>query len=183
MLALFAALLIATAWLPDRPHLYFDLGVAVMFIAAIIAIARFSLRQNVESPHAEMGSLLHGVGAAGAIVGVLTIALTGESVGVEKIGRLLLGYGIGAVLGAGLGVLVAILVYWPVDVVVRTLFKGSYRQEAVTLGLFTGGLMLIPIVASVGMHWTFVASALLFAVGAHRAAAMHERCTRRRRRP
>lgn len=180
LLAIFVALIVATFWLPDRPHLYFDLGIALIFIGAIIAIGRYSLRQNIERPHADMGSLLHGLGVAGAIYGVLTIALTGDSVGVEELLRLTVGYGIGAVLGAVWTVLIGILAYWPVHVVVRKLFKGGYRHEAATLGLVTGAVALVPVVVMAGMNWTPVASALLCGVCAHRAAAMHKRITRRR---
>jgi len=178
--AVVIAIVVATIWLPDRPHLYFDLGIAVVFIAAVIAIARYSLRQNIERPHADMGSLLHGLGVGGAIFGVLTIALTGDSVGVEEILRLTVGFSMGAVLGAVWTVLIGILAYWPVHVVVRNLFKGTYRQEAVTLGLLTGGLALVPVVVTAGANWTVVVSAVLCAVGAHRAAAMHQRIQRRR---
>ncbi len=179
LLAVVVAIIVATFWLPDRPHLYFDLGIALVFIGAIIAVARYSLTQNIERPHADMGSLLHGLGVAGAIYGVLAIALTGDSVGVEEILRLTVGYSMGAVLGAVWTVLIGILAYWPVHVFVRKLFKGSYRQEAVTLGLFTGGLALVPVVVMSGMNWTPVASALLCGVCAHRAAAMHKRFMRR----
>lgn len=179
LLAVFVAVIVAMLWLPDRPHLYFDLGIALIFLGAIIAVGRYSLRQNIERPHAEMGSLLHGIGVAGAIYGVLWIALTGDSVGVEEILRLTVGYGIGAVLGAVWTVLIGILAYWPVHVVARNLFKGSYRQEAVTLGLLTGGLALVPAAVTAGFDWTLVASALLSAVCAHRAAAMHKRFMRR----
>lgn len=177
-----AAFVYCAFQIPDRPHLYFDLGIALVFSGAIIAAARYSLKQNIERPHAEMGSLLHGLGAGGAIYGVLTIALTGDSVGVEEILRLTVGYSIGAVLGAVWTVLIGILVYWPVHVVVHNLFKGSYRQEAVTLGLLVGGLALVPVAVAAGAHWTVTASALLCAVCSHRAAAMHERVNRRRSR-
>lgn len=180
LLAGAAALLVVTLWLPDRPHLYFDLGVAVVLCAAIIAVTRFSLRHNTDRPHAEMGALLHGLGAAGAIFGVLTLALTGGSVGVEEILRLTIGYSVAAVLGAAWSVLIGILVYWPTRVVVRSIFKGSFRQEAVTLGLLTGALALVPLVVRSGTTWPAIASALLAAVGAHRAAAMHERSARRK---
>jgi hypothetical protein len=179
LLAIFVALIVATFWLPDRPHLYFDLGIALIFIGAIIAIGRYSLRENIERPHADMGSLLHGLGVAGAIYGVLTIALTGDSVGVEEILRLTVGYSIGAVLGAAWLVLIGILVYWPVHVVVRKVFKRNYRQEAATLGLLTGGLALVPVVVMSGMNWAPVAAGLLCGVCAHRAAAIHKRFMRR----
>lgn len=179
LLGIAGAVITTVMLVPDRPHIYFDLGIALVFIGAIIAVGRYSLRQNIERPHADMGSLLHGLGVAGATYGVLTIALTGDSVGVEEILRLTVGFSIGAVLGAAWTVLIGILAYWPVHVVVRNLFKGSYRQEAVTLGLLVGGLALVPVVVTAGLNWTLYASALLTALCAHRAAAMHKRFMRR----
>ena len=99
--------------LPDRPHLYFDLGIAALLIVGITYLARFSLRQYIERPHAEMGSLMHGVAAAGAIYGVLAVALTGESAGVDKIVRLCVGFSAAAVIGAAWALVGGIVAYWP----------------------------------------------------------------------
>lgn len=166
--------------LPQRPHLYFDLGVAVLLIIAIVWGARFSLRQYIERPHAEMGSLMHGVAAAGAIFGVLAVALTGDAGGVDEVLRLTISFSVVSVLVAAWTLFAGILVYWPVHFISTKLFKLSFRSQAVAIGAVAGLLAFSPLFATTGLHWAIAAGTLLTAVCTHRAAAMHRRYTRRK---
>lgn len=180
LLAGFAAVVATVILLPDRPHLYFDLGIAVLLILAIIGLARFSLRQYIERPHAEMGSLMHGVAAAGAICGVLVVALTGESVGVDGIVRLCVGFTTFAVIGAAWALIAGILAYWPVHFVTTKLVSLSFRNRAAVTGAVAGLLAFAPLLATRRFHWAYLGGTLLTALCTQRAAAMHRRYTRRK---
>ncbi|MCE9607208.1 MAG: hypothetical protein K8U03_20165 [Planctomycetia bacterium] len=180
LLAGAAAVGAVSLWLPERPHLYFDLGIAVLLLMGILFAARFSLRQYIERPHAEMISLMHGVAAAGAIYGVLAVAFSGDSVGVEEVLRLTVGFTVAATLGAAWALIAGIVCYWPVYALTRKVLKLSFRHEAAAIGAVAGLLAFTPLLATGEFRWTVVAASTLSALCTHRAAALHQRYTRRK---
>jgi len=180
LLAGFIAIVATIFLLPNRPHLYFDLGIAALLILAIVAAARFSLRQCIERPHAEMGSLMHGVAVAGAICGVLVVALTGDAAGVDEVLRLSVGCSAAAVIGAAWALIAGILAYWPVHFLTTKVVPLSFRNRAIATGTVAGLLAFSPLIATQHFRWPYLGGTLLTALCTHRAAAMHRRYTRRK---
>lgn len=160
---------------PERKLLLFDLGIGLIFAAALYAAARRMIVAEAGHRRRALAAVLVGVTAATAALGIYAVTGSGKPLGLEKLPQLVVIQTLGAIGGAGLGFLTAFFAA-AIVAVARRPFRPSPTIDGLCIGGLTGlvgGLVVAPL-PHLGVGFA-AASAVVCALCGFYAVQLHQR--------
>lgn len=131
----------------ERTLLLFDLGIGLVFVAALYVAARRMIVAEAGHRRRPLAAVLVGTSAATAALGIYAVTASGKPLGLEKLPQLVVIQLLGAIGGAGLGFLLAFFAAAMV-VVARRPFRAAPTFDGLFVGGVTGligGLIVAPL--------------------------------------
>jgi hypothetical protein len=133
---------------PERKLLLFDLGIGLIFAAALYVAARWMIVAEAGHQRRSLAAVLIGVTTATAALGVYAVTASGKPLGLDKLPQLVVLQVLGAIGGGGLGFLLAFFAAAIVAVARRFFVPSSATIDGLCVGGLTGltgGLVVAPL--------------------------------------